>query len=173
MTTTITSRAAAASDRLSLRLWLQLMKCTRTIEASVGGRLRRRHNQSLARFDVLSQLHRFGDDWATVGEIADRVMATSGNITALLDRMEADGLIVRRASPNDRRSYQVRMTERGRALFDDMTDDHARWIGTALAGIDDRDKERLIALLIDIRRTFEEGPPGTAEETTAATGRRK
>ena len=42
--------------KLSLSLWLQLMKCTKEIEAGVGGRLRKVHRQSLARFDVLSQL---------------------------------------------------------------------------------------------------------------------
>lgn len=143
------------SERLSLSLWLQLMKCTKEIEAGVGGRLRKTHNQSLARFDVLSQLHRFGDDWAAVGEISGRVMASSGNITALVDRMVAEDLIVRRASPDDRRSHQLRMTDTGAKLFGEMTADHARWVDDALDGIDDADKERLIAMLIDVRRAFE------------------
>lgn len=158
MTADARQDAATESERLSLRLWLHLMKATKTIEANVGSRLRRVHNQSLARFDVLSQLGRFGNEWATVGEVAARVMASSGNITALLDRMAAEDLIVRRASPDDRRSHQVRMTDKGRALFEDMIDDHARWIGAALDSIDDRDKERLIALLVEVRRAFEASP---------------
>jgi DNA-binding MarR family transcriptional regulator len=144
-----------SSERLSLSLWLQLMKCTKEIEAGVGSRLRKEHRQSLARFDVLSQLHRFGGDWAAVGEIAGLVMASSGNITALVDRMVAEDLIVRRASPSDRRSHQLKMTEKGAALFSEMTDDHARWVDAALDGIADRDKERLITLLVEVRRAFE------------------
>ena len=62
-----TPARASRSERLSLGLWLQLMKCTKTLEAGVGGRLRREHNQSLARFDVLSQLYRLGNDWVAVG----------------------------------------------------------------------------------------------------------
>ena len=143
-------------QKLSLSLWLQLMKCTKEIEAGVGGRLRKVHRQSLARFDVLSQLHRFGGDWAAVGEISSRDMTSSGNITALVDRMVAEDLIERRASPDDRRSHQLRMTGTGRAVFDEMTADHARWVDDALDGIDDVDKKRLIALLIDVRRAFEE-----------------
>lgn len=143
------------SERLSLSLWLQLMKCTKEIEAGVGGRLRKVHSQSLARFDVLSQLHRFGGNWVAVGEIAGRVMASSGNITALVDRMVAEDLIVRRASPDDRRSHQLKMTKKGAALFADMTDDHARWVDAALDGIADKDKKRLIALLVEVRRAFE------------------
>jgi DNA-binding MarR family transcriptional regulator len=155
MATVTTPRSSAGSEKLSLSLWLQLMKCTKEIEAGVGGRLRKTHNQSLARFDVLSQLHRFGGDWVAVGEIAARVMASSGNITALVDRMVAEDLIVRRASPNDRRSHQLRMTEKGEALFDEMTGDHARWVDAALDGIADKDKKRLIALLVEVRRAFE------------------
>ena len=145
----------SGSEKLSLSLWLQLMKCTKEIEAGVGGRLRKVHNQSLARFDVLSQLHRFGGDWVAVGEVAGRVMASSGNITALVDRMAAEDLIVRRASPDDRRSHQLRMTDKGAALFAEMTGDHAGWVDAALNGIADRDKERLIALLVEVRRAFE------------------
>lgn len=156
------------SERLSLSLWLQLMKCTKEIEAGVGGQLRKTHNQSLARFDVLSQLHRFGGDWAAVGEISGRVMASSGNITALVDRMVAEDLIVRRASPDDRRSHQLRMTATGRKLFDEMTADHARWVDDALDGIDDRDKERLIAMLIEVRRAFEATQSADAPPTARA-----
>lgn len=154
-----------SSEQASLRLWLQLMKCTKAIEAGVGGHLRRVHNQSLARFDVLSQLFRFGEDWATVGELADRLMASSGNITGLLDRMSAENLIIRRASPNDRRSHQVRMTQKGRALFEEMTEDHARWVDTALDGISDKDKTQLIALLTKVRRTFET-PSGASPDAS-------
>lgn len=149
------AQAIGDGEKLSLSLWLQLMKCTKEIEAGVGGRLRKVHHQSLARFDVLSQLHRFGGDWVAVGEISSRVMASSGNITALVDRMVAEDLILRRASPDDRRSHQLRMTGTGAALFDEMTADHARWVDDALHGIDDTDKARLIALLIDVRRAFE------------------
>jgi DNA-binding MarR family transcriptional regulator len=164
MATVTTPRPSAGSEKLSLSLWLQLMKCTKEIEAGVGGRLRKTHSQSLARFDVLSQLHRFGGDWVAVGEIAGRVMASSGNITALVDRMVAEDLIVRRASPNDRRSHQLRMTEKGAALFDEMTDDHARWVDAALDGIADKDKERLIALLVEVRRAFEATTQAGAEQ---------
>ncbi len=140
---------------LPLRLWLQLMKCTKAIESEMAGRFRRHHNQSLSRFDLLSQLYRIEEEWAPIGEVAAMVMASSGNITGLVDRMQADGLVERRASPIDRRSFQVRMTEQGRIAFLDMTGDHAKWAAGALRGISDHDKEQLIKLLVRVRRAFE------------------
>jgi DNA-binding MarR family transcriptional regulator len=149
-------RQTAASDELlSLKLWLQLMKCAKSIEADVGGRLRRSYGQSLSRFDVLSQLERLDDEWVAIGELARLVMAASGNITALLDRMEGEGLIERRASPSDRRSFQVRLTDAGSQLFAKMADDHARWIDAALVDMPDADKQRLVDLLVVVRRRFE------------------
>ena len=156
---------ANRSERLSLSLWLQLMKCTKTLEAGVGSRLRREHNQSLARFDVLSQLYRLGDDWVAVGAVAASVMASSGNITALLDRMAAEDLVERRASPADRRSHQVKMTAKGRRLFHEMADDHARWIDDALDGFDQANKRALISLLVDVRTLFETNAPGARKDT--------
>ena len=157
---------ANCSERLSLRLWLQLMKCTKTLEAVVGSRLRREYNQSLARFDVFSQLYRLGGDWVSIGEVAGNVMAASHNITALLDRMVAEGLIERRASPDDRRSHQVRMTAEGRSLFDGMANDHLRWVNEALDGFDQDSKRALISLLVEMRDIFGANALGAHQEKT-------
>ena len=150
------SKSTAAPDELlSLRVWLQIMKCAKTIESSVGGRLRRGYGQSLSRFDVLAQLERLDADWIAIGELARRVMAAGGNITALLDRMESEALVERRASPKDRRSYQVRMTPDGRTLFAAMAADHTRWIDDALNDIPAAERSRLLELLVGVRRRFE------------------
>ena len=144
-----------ADEQLSLRLWLHLIKCSKAVEAMVGSQLRRTHGQSLTRFDVLSQLNRFAEKWTTVGELARLMMVSSGNITALLDRMAEEGLVERRASPNDRRSQQVHMTRKGLKLFESMVRDHARWVDGALHDLPRRDKERLIELLVAVRRAVE------------------
>lgn len=158
-TTTVVDRATTTPDELlSLKVWLQLMKCAKSIESSVGGRLRRGYGQSLSRFDVLAQLDRMGGDWIAIGELARLIMASSGNITALLDRMEGEALVERRASPHDRRSFHVRMTAEGQQLFADMARDHTRWIDTALVDMSNADKHRLVELLVVVRRRFEDDP---------------
>jgi DNA-binding MarR family transcriptional regulator len=144
-----------ADGRRSLRVWLHLMKCAHAVETLVSGRLRRSYGQSFSRFDVLSQLYRFENRWLAVGELAGLLMASGGNITALLDRMAAEDLIERRPSPSDRRSFQVRMTEAGRSLFLAMNRDHARWVDAALGDLPDAEKERLIDLLIRVRHAAE------------------
>lgn len=160
------------SAKLSLRAWLQLMKCAKVIEGAVGARMRRKYGQSLGRYDVLSQLYRFDDDWLPIGHLARHLMAASGNITALIDRMESEGLVERRPSPSDRRSSQVRLSANGRALFLAMTADHAAWLDQALRGVDDADKEALIGLLSATRKAFARSVAGTGTDAGTPTTQR-
>lgn len=148
------ARLPRETSKLSLRVWLQLMKCSKAMESMVGARLRQKYNQSLGRYDILSQLYRIDSDWIAVGELARHVLAASGNITAVLDRMEQEDLIERRPSPSDRRSYQVQMTSTGKHLFRRMTRDHAIWVDEALASLPNSEKETLIALLSSTRQAM-------------------
>lgn len=147
--------ATPADTDLSLRLWLQLMKCAKSLEVVVATRLRREFDQSLARFDVLSQLYRMPDRCGTVGGIASDVMAASGNITALIDRMAEEGLVIRQPNPADRRSNRVHMTAAGEALFRRMASAHSRWIDAALLDFPEAEKQQLITMLRDVRNRVE------------------
>jgi DNA-binding MarR family transcriptional regulator len=53
---------------------------------------------------------------ATPKEVAVQLKQTSGSITALLDRLEKSGHIVRRPHPSDRRSLTLALTESGREV---------------------------------------------------------
>ncbi|MBL4758680.1 MAG: MarR family transcriptional regulator [Rhizobiales bacterium] len=150
-----TARKTQRDPNLSLQTWLHLMKTAKAVEAQVSRRLQSKYGQSLPRFDVLSQLYRFEEKWVSTGKLAGKVMAASGNITALLDRMEAGQLIERRASPDDRRSYQVQMTGAGKRLFLDMAEDHAQWIDAAIGGLPETDRATLIELLKAVRTEVE------------------
>lgn len=121
----------------------------------MGSQFRRKHNQSLARFDVLSQLYRLDDNWTAIGELAGLLMASGGNITGLMDRMIKENLLIRRPSPDDRRSYQIKMTAEGRKLFQKMNRDHERWISELLTDIPNTDQDNLIDLLVRVRHAFD------------------
>ena len=56
----------------------------------------------------------------TLGELSQRMMVSNGNVTGLVDRLVAQGLLARRRSPNDRRSQFVSLTAEGRRAFRTM-----------------------------------------------------
>jgi len=48
-----------------------------------------------------------------LGHLAERIACVKSNVTQLVDRLEADGLVQRLPDPADRRSVRARITELG------------------------------------------------------------
>jgi DNA-binding MarR family transcriptional regulator len=53
------------------------------------------------------------------GEIAARILVTSGTLTPMLDRLETAKFVRREPNPDDRRSVIVVLTEQGEAALDE------------------------------------------------------
>lgn len=99
-------------------------------------------------FDVLATLRRQGAPFTlTPGELGDRTMVTSGAVSKRLDRLEARGLVERRASSADGRSRPVSLTRAGRDLIDRAMTAHAANEARLLAGLSARDRDTLARLL--------------------------
>jgi DNA-binding MarR family transcriptional regulator len=58
-----------------------------------------------------------GRDWATVGELAERLQSQHHGVVALVTRCEAAGLVRRAPSPDDRRQVQVHLEARGEQVL--------------------------------------------------------
>ena len=129
-------------DHASLRLWLRLLTCTETIERHVREKLRDRFDITLPRFDMMAQLAR-EPKGMKMTELSRRLMVTGGNVTGLTDQLVAEGLVVRRDIPGDRRAHNVRLTPKGKRQFDAMAVEHEAWIIGFLDGIPAAERETL------------------------------
>lgn len=69
---------------------------------------------SLAKFRVLGKLVTAGEP-LPLGTLAEHSACVRSNITQLVDRLEADKLVVRSDDPHDRRSIRAEPTAEGRA----------------------------------------------------------
>jgi DNA-binding MarR family transcriptional regulator len=67
---------------------------------------------SLPKFHVLDHLVQAGVP-LPLGELAARNACVKSNMTALIDRLESDGLVVRSQDPSDRRSVRAQLTPLG------------------------------------------------------------
>ena len=67
---------------------------------------------SLPKFYVLDHVVQAGAP-LPLGELAARNACVKSNMTALIDRLEADGLVVRSQDPSDRRSVRAQLTPLG------------------------------------------------------------
>lgn len=129
-------------DHAALKLWLRMLSCVTEIEAEIRRRLRERFDISLGRFDYLAQLHRHPQG-LKMRDLSRHLMVTGGNVTALTDDLERDGLVARESSPTDRRAWIVRLTPAGRRSFEAMALEHEQWILELFAGLDERTVRQL------------------------------
>lgn len=58
-------------------------------------------------------------------KLSAALMISRAGMTSRLDRLEEAGLVERRLDPDDRRSFLVTLTERGRAVIDATLTEHA------------------------------------------------
>ena len=71
---------------------------------------------SLAKLAALNRLTEAGES-LPLGQLAERLSCVKSNVTQLVDRLEADGLVNRTSDPNDRRSRLAVLTEAGKAAY--------------------------------------------------------
>ena len=135
----------------ALRLWLRLLTCTQLIEKQVRTQLREQFDTTLPRFDLMAQLER-NPDGLKMNELSRRMMVTGGNVTGITDQLVAEGLVERVDVAGDRRAYRVRLTPRGRKVFDEMARQHESWIVQAFGGLSPREIDNLHKLLGKVKQ---------------------
>ena len=141
---------AVSTDHATLKLWLRMLACTTQIEAEIRRRLRVHFDISLARFDYMAQLFRHRDG-VKMSQLSKQLMVTTGNVTGLTDELQRDGLVQRENDPADRRAWRVRLTPKGKRLFEAMATDHEKWILELLGGLDDKTVQQLHHALGQLR----------------------
>lgn len=73
-------------------------------------------------------------DWATVGELAERLQSKPHGAVALISRCESQALVERRPSTSDRRRVEVHLLERGQAILSRLAELHRKEL-LSLAGV--------------------------------------
>ena len=141
---------ARAGDHRALRIWLRLLTCTQLIERQVRSRLRGQFDTTLPRFDLMAQLERHREG-LKMNELSRLLMVTGGNVTAIVDQLEKEGLVERLDEPDDRRAFRIRLTRSGERGFADMARAHEEWVVELLAGLSRRDQEELLRLLARVK----------------------
>ena len=71
---------------------------------------------SLAKLAALHHLSQAGES-LPLGQLAERLACVKSNVTQLVDRLEADGLVSRATDANDRRSRIAMLTDAGRMAY--------------------------------------------------------
>ncbi|MCQ1985970.1 MULTISPECIES: MarR family winged helix-turn-helix transcriptional regulator [unclassified Arthrobacter] len=107
-----------------------------------------KHGLDAASFDVLATLRRSGPPYTlSPKDLSAGSMVTSSAIAQRLNRLEAQGYVLRSPSSADRRGKQVTLTDAGRTAVDAALPDHVATEHRLLNALGDGEREALAALL--------------------------
>lgn len=120
--------------------WASFLRASQKLLKQVEGDLKQAGLPPLSWYDVLRELDAADGRKLHQFEIESRTAMVQYNLSRLLDRLEAKGLVHRQGCPNDRRANVVSLTPAGRRLKVRMWETYgqsiARHFGHALAPAD-------------------------------------
>jgi DNA-binding MarR family transcriptional regulator len=142
-------RAASTNGdaQLAVSVWVRLLKTHALILREVRRRVP--ETLTLPQFDVLAQLHRTSDGMMP-RELTRELLVTAGNLTGVISRLAALGLVERRPVQGDRRAVRIRLTPRGRRAMERAIPRHRKDVQRLLSHVASRDLGRLGDLLASV-----------------------
>lgn len=148
------------------RVWFRFLRLESRIRLAVTSRLKA-VGLSIAQCDVLTTLTE--REGLSQQDLAERLYVTKGNISGLIDRLVAAGLVERRTIASDRRSHAIYLTPMGRTAAQKGIEEQARFVTETLGRMTEKDLdefERLLMAARDIVRLtdgdMKPGKPGKA-----------
>ncbi|WP_051978254.1 MarR family winged helix-turn-helix transcriptional regulator [Edaphobacter aggregans] len=157
------------TDTSAVHLWVVLWKAWRAVEAHAIRNIGQ-FGMVATDFGVLEALLHKGP--LTVKQIGEKVLLTSGSMTAAVDRLAARGLVVRRDDARDRRARIIELTPEGRELIERAFACHRDAMEQALKRFTEGERTMLLPLLRSLGRTAEQNFNALPQDT-GADGRRE
>ncbi len=128
----------------ALGLWVKLARAHSTFSKLTDENIRS-FGLTPPQFGVLECLGHLGS--MTLGGLCKKQLVSGGNMTVVVDNLAKDGLVERVPSTEDRRSIQVRLTAKGKRLFDEIFVKHAKCISNLTSVLTDKEQDELACLL--------------------------
>lgn len=133
------------TDEFQAAFWAAKRAMAEASEAAYS-----RHGVRAGQQWILQRL--WAEDGLEPGAIARALGLSTATVTNSATRMEAAGLLERRAHPTDARRVRLFLTARGRDLQGTIADEMGRLSERALAGLDETQRRTLVEALVAIRR---------------------
>jgi len=129
---------------LALDLWVKLARASSTFGKFTAVNIKS-FGLTEPQFSVLECLGHLGP--LTSGELSKKMLVSGGNTTVVVDNLENIGLVERIHSKKDRRTIFVRLTHKGKKLFDEIFAQHAGYVSKIASVLTEQEQERLALLL--------------------------
>ncbi|MES1199789.1 MAG: MarR family transcriptional regulator [Pseudomonadota bacterium] len=133
------------------RAWIALLRVAPHLMETIEAELKTKGFPPLAWYDVLWELER-AEAPVRQRDLVTRLLVARYNLSRLLDRLEADGLITREPCEDDARGHALNLTRAGKALRQKMWPVYSAAIAEAVdAKLSAAEAETLAKLLDKLR----------------------
>jgi DNA-binding MarR family transcriptional regulator len=94
--------------------WLRIVQVHDRITRRVDSALHLQHGLSLTGFEALRRIADAPGERATMGEVAEAIGLSRAGVTSTVNRLVAEGLVLRERTDGDKRLLHARLTAAGR-----------------------------------------------------------
>ena len=127
----------------NLKLMITLIRCFQSVRRAEEGWIKE-HGLTLPQFMALEFLYHKGE--VNVGELIEKTHSTPGTMTVVIDNLAKDGFIIKERDKNDKRSFVLKITDRGTELMSRFFPIHMCNIGERFKVLDENEKKQMIEL---------------------------
>jgi DNA-binding MarR family transcriptional regulator len=110
----------------------------------------RKHGFTSQQYNVLKLLRGFSDEPRSIDFLRNRMLDKKSDMSRIIDRLFAQGLVDRIENISDRRQKNITITEKGMVLLDKM-DDCEKHTDALLRNLTEKEAQELNRLLDKIR----------------------
>ena len=130
----------ATGSHIRLVLWKAAKAIEEVDKASIA-----QTGLGLSDFTIMEALLHKGP--LPINQIGEKVLLTSGSMTAAVNRLERKGLVTRTQDPSDGRCFYVHLTKKGRQTIKTAYADHEKNLEKIAGVLSDSERKELARLL--------------------------
>ena len=142
----MTEKATPSPEAITA--WARLMRVSRQLVENAEDALKESGLPPLAWYDVLHELAEAGEGGLRPFQLIERTLFAQYNISRLLARLEADGLVEKLKVADDGRGQTIRITAKGRETRRRMWAVYGRSIADLVGGKLSADELKMMSALL-------------------------
>ncbi len=113
----------------------------------------RKYNLSTSQYGVLECLYLKGD--MCINKLIEKLISTSGTMTVIVKNLEKMQLVSRKSNDNDRRSFNIILTSKGRNLVEQILPERIEQLDEFASIFTAEEKENILRLLYKVKEKYE------------------
>lgn len=139
------------NEKVSLGLYMALARASQTFSRELSKQIKE-SNLTPPQFGVLEMLMHVGS--ATLSSLGEKLLVTAGNITCVVDKLEAMGLVKRERDENDRRIIIAVLTKNGKGMINTLFPSYVKKITALSSELSEKEKATLQKLLRKLSKSI-------------------